>query len=60
MKPLTVPVNDFCGLVGIKRSKAFELIRLGEVDVVRLKRKTLVTVASIERLLERNLVKGRR
>jgi len=56
---LTVPVNEFCNIVGVGRSLAFQLIRSGEVDVVRINRKTLVTMESIERLLERNMVKGR-
>lgn len=56
---LTVPVSEFCEMIGVKRSMAFGLIRLGEVDVVRIgRKKTLVTTESIERLLERNLTKG--
>ena len=58
MKPLTVPIAEFCQAIGIKRSLAFELIRRGEVDVVRIKRKTLITTESIQRLLDRNLTKG--
>lgn len=59
MPPLTVPIAEFCRAIGIKRSLAFELIRRGEVDVVRIKRRTLVTTDSIERLIERNIVRGR-
>ena len=58
MYTLSVDINGFCSLIGIKRSKAFALIRKGEVDVIRLDRKTLVSVESIERLLERNMVRG--
>lgn len=56
MKPLTVSVNEFCSLIGIRRSKAFELIRGQEVDVVRLGRKTLITMHSIEELIERHRI----
>lgn len=52
MKPLTVPVSEFCRLIGIKRTKAFAMIRAHEVVAVRLGRKTLVTLESIERLIE--------
>ena len=58
MSPLSVTVDDFCTLIGIKRSMAFGLIRQGEVDVVKISRKTLITMESIERLLQRNLTKG--
>jgi hypothetical protein len=58
VKPLAVPVLTMCSMVGCKRSLAFELIRTGEVEAVRLgRRKTVVTVASIEAMLERNKVK---
>jgi phage antirepressor YoqD-like protein len=54
MKVITVSVADFCRMVGIGRSKAFELIREHQVVPVRIGRKTLVTVASIEHLIERH------
>lgn len=54
MKPLTVPIPEFCRLIGIKRTKAFELIREQKVVAVRLGRKTLVTMSSIESLIERH------
>lgn len=55
---LTVPISVFCEVVGIGRSTAFDLIRRGEIDVVRIGRKTLITTDSIQRLLDRNLTKG--
>ena len=54
----TVSIKEFCRMVGISRSKAFLIIRQREVSVVRLGRKTLITVESIEQLLERNMVGG--
>lgn len=55
---LTVPISVFCQMVGIGRSTAFNLVRRGEIDVVRIGRKTLITTDSIQRLLDRNLTKG--
>ena len=55
---LTVPISVFCEMVGIGRSTAFDLIRRGEIDVVRIGRKTLITTDSIQKLLKRNLTKG--
>lgn len=61
MKPITVSIKKFCKLVGVKRSSAFSMIRNREIDVVRLgQRKTLITYASIERLIERNAQKSDR
>lgn len=58
MKPITVSIKKFCKLTGCARSTAFGLIRKGEIQAVRLgRRKTLVTYASIERLIERNAQK---
>ena len=55
MKPLAVPIPEFCALIGCRRTKAFDLIRRCEVVSVKLGRRTVVTVASIEALIERNV-----
>lgn len=58
MKTLAVPMAEFCAAVGVKRSLGFELVRRGEVEAVKLgSRKTVITVASIEAMLARNMVK---
>lgn len=56
MKQLAIPIPQFCNAVGCERSTAYNLIRRGEVIAVKLGRKTVVTVASIEAMLERNAV----
>ena len=56
MKPLAVTIPEFCRLVGCKRTTAFALISRREVVKVKLLGKTLVTLASIEALIERNSV----
>lgn len=56
MRPLAVSISDMCASIGCKRSHVYELIRRGEVVAVKLGRKTVVTVASIEVMLERNAV----
>ncbi|MBP7136170.1 MAG: helix-turn-helix domain-containing protein [Sphingomonadaceae bacterium] len=59
MKPITVSIKKFCKLTGVGRSTAFSLIREGEIDAVRIgRRKTLVTYASVEKLIERNAQKS--
>lgn len=57
MHPLAVSIPEFCALVGCKRSKAYAMIRDGEVVSVKLGRRTVVTVSSIEAMLERNRVR---
>ena len=40
-------------LTGIGRSKLYELIKSGEVETVKIGTATLVTMASLRRLVER-------
>ena len=56
MKKLAVPIPGMCDLVGCSRSLAYDLIHRGEVVAVKLGRKTVITVASIEAMIERNAV----
>lgn len=52
MKPITISIKKFCKISGFGRSTAFMLIREGKIEAVRNgRRKTLVTYASVERLL---------
>ena len=55
MKQILVPVSEFCRLVGVKRTTAFAMIKEKHVDSVKLGSRRLVTVASIERLVQRHL-----
>ena len=55
-----VPIEDFCRLAGIKRTKAFALARDREDFAIRIGRKTHVTTASIEALIQRRLSSERR
>jgi hypothetical protein len=58
MKPINVSVDEFCRLVGCKKTKAWAMIREREVVVCRLGRRTTVNLASIERLVTRNSTVG--
>jgi excisionase family DNA binding protein len=53
IRPLTVRIRDACRLTGIGRSKLYELIAAGEVEVVKVGAITLVPVSSLRSLLER-------
>ena len=55
MKAILVPVSEFCRLIGVRRTTAFSLIKEGRVESVKLGAKRLVTLASIEHLVEQSL-----
>jgi excisionase family DNA binding protein len=52
--PLSVRISMAVKMTGIGRSKLYELIQEGAIDVVKIGSSTLIPVASLERLLERN------
>lgn len=54
MEKRTLSVNEFCECVGIGRTKAYELLAQGELEVVRIGRRTLITMRSVDALLERS------
>jgi len=52
--PLSVRIAMAVKLTGIGRSKLYELIQEGEVEIVKIGSATLIPIASLERLLERH------
>jgi excisionase family DNA binding protein len=50
-RPLTVRVREACRLTGIGRSKLYELIAAGEIEIVKVGAITLIPVESLRRLL---------
>jgi hypothetical protein len=48
IRPLTVRIREACRLTGIGRSKLYELIAAGEIEVI-----TLVPVSSLTSFLRR-------
>lgn len=51
--PLCVRINVAARMIGIGRTKLYELIGDGEVDVVKVGKSTLVTTASLNAMIER-------
>lgn len=51
--PLTVRIREACRLTGIGRSKLYELIAAGEIEIIKVGTITLVPVASLTRFVER-------
>jgi len=47
-KPLTVRIRDACRITGIGRSKLYELIESGDIEVIKIGRMTLISVSELE------------
>lgn len=52
-EPICVRVNVAARMIGIGRTKLYELISEGEIDVVKVGKATLVTTASLNAMIER-------
>lgn len=54
--PLCVRVNVAARMIGIGRTKLYELIGSGEVEVIKVGNATLITTASLNAMIERRRV----
>lgn len=50
---ISVRIKDACRMTGIGRSKFYELIAAGEVEIVKIGAMTLVPTDSLRKLIER-------
>ena len=50
--PLAVRVREACRLTGIGRSKLYELIAAGEIEIIKVGTITLIPVVGLERFLQ--------
>lgn len=53
LDPICVRVNDAARMIGVGRTKLYELIAAGEVETVKLGKSTRVTTASLHDLIRR-------
>lgn len=51
--PICVRVNDAARMIGVGRTKLYELIAAGEVETIKLGKSTRVTTASLHDLIRR-------
>jgi len=58
-QPLTVRIREACRMTGIGRSKFYELIAAGEIEVVKIGAMTLVPLESLQALIDRSRTAGR-
>ena len=54
VEPICVRVNDAARMIGIGRTKLYELISSCELETVKIGKATRVTTASLHRLVERH------
>jgi excisionase family DNA binding protein len=52
---ICVRVNDAARMIGVGRTKLYELIATGEVETVKLGKATRITTASLHDLIKRRL-----
>ncbi len=53
MTRMLYPINDAVEVLGIGRSTLYELIATGEIDVVKIGRRTLIVQDELERYVKR-------
>ena len=52
-EPICVRVNDAARMIGIGRTKLYELISSGELETVKIGKATRITTASLHALVNR-------
>ncbi|WP_346770434.1 helix-turn-helix domain-containing protein [Sphingomonas sp. AOB5] len=53
LAPITVRIPEATRMLGISRSRVYELITSGDIEVIKLGRSTLVPVAGLHALVQR-------
>lgn len=56
--PLCVRINIAARMIGIGRTKLYELIAAGEIETVKLGKSTRITIASLDALVARHRAPG--
>lgn len=58
LDPICVRVNDAARMIGVGRTKLYELIAAGEIETVKLGKATRITTASLHDLIRRQREAG--
>ena len=56
VEPICVRVNDAARMIGVGRTKLYELIANGELETVKFGKATRVTTASLRELVRRRML----
>lgn len=54
MEPLVVRIPDACRMIGVGRSKLYELLAAGEIEAVKIGARRLILLASLRGFVEAN------
>jgi excisionase family DNA binding protein len=52
MEPICTSINETARALGVGRTKIYELINAGQLETVKIGRRTLVRIASIRAIAE--------
>ena len=52
LRPMTLRIADACRLTGIGRSKLYELIKAGDIEIIKVGSRTLVPIDALEAFIE--------
>jgi len=53
VEPICVRINDAARMIGVGRTKLYELIATGELETVKIGKATRITTASLRELVRR-------
>lgn len=53
VEPICVRINDAARMIGIGRTKLYELIAAGELETVKFGKATCITTASLQEMVKR-------
>ncbi|GAA5045507.1 hypothetical protein GCM10023208_00060 [Erythrobacter westpacificensis] len=56
VEPICVRINDAARMIGVGRTKLYELISSGELEAVKIGNATRVTTASLRKLVRRRML----
>ncbi len=56
VEPICVRINDAARMIGVGRTKLYELIATGEVETVKFGKATRVTTASLHNLIRQRRI----
>jgi excisionase family DNA binding protein len=57
---ITVRIKEACRITGIGRSKLYELIADGEVEIIKIGAMTLIPIDALSRFIERRRARSNR
>jgi len=57
MQPLLISIPALCGAIGIGKTTCYKLINQNKIEALKIGRRTLITIKSVEALIEQSIQK---